>query len=153
MKSVRPKDGPREGHEEPPAEGGGGRNAKADFHGQKRSNETHASTTIPKPGSTAREQGKEAKLCFMGHGLMENRDDLLVNACLTLADGYAERVAALHMIEPRIAIRMRRRIASPRKAPERIFRCLTRMFPTAAAVQLAIVLTVATDGGAPNTIA
>ena len=46
-------------------------------------------------------QGKEAKLCFMGHGLMENRHGLLVDACLTLADGHAERIAALHVIEPR----------------------------------------------------
>ncbi|RWK66868.1 hypothetical protein [Mesorhizobium sp.] len=44
------------------------------------------------------------------------------------------------------------RIASPWNAPERFFRCLTRMFPRAAAIQLAIVFTVATDGGAPNTI-
>ena len=45
--------------------------------------------------------GKEAKLCFIGHGLMENRHGLLVDACLTPADGHAERVAALAMIEPR----------------------------------------------------
>ena len=45
--------------------------------------------------------GKEAKLSFMGHGLMENRSGLLVDACLTRADGHAERVAALHMMEPR----------------------------------------------------
>ncbi|MDI6015637.1 transposase, partial [Escherichia coli] len=45
-------------------------------------------------------KGKEAKLCFMGHGLMENRHGLLVDAYLTEANGYAERVAALHMIEP-----------------------------------------------------
>ena len=45
--------------------------------------------------------GKEAKLSFIGHGLMENRSGLLVDACLTRADGHAERVAALHMIEPR----------------------------------------------------
>ena len=44
--------------------------------------------------------GKEAKLCFMGHALMENRNRLVVDACLTPADGHAERVAALHMIEP-----------------------------------------------------
>src|SRR3978361_1314205 len=55
---------------------------------------------IPMLGSTAR-AGKETKLCFIGHGLMENRHSLLVDACLTLADGHAERVAALHMIEPR----------------------------------------------------
>ena len=66
-----------------------------------RSNETHASTTDPDAKLYRKGQGKEAKLCFMGHGLMENRHGLLVDACLTLADGHAERVAALHMIEPR----------------------------------------------------
>ena len=45
--------------------------------------------------------GKEAKLCFMGHALMENRNGLVVDACLTEADGHAEREAALAMIEPR----------------------------------------------------
>ena len=45
--------------------------------------------------------GKEAKLCYMGHALMENRHGLLVDAWLTQANGHAERVAALHMIEPR----------------------------------------------------
>jgi hypothetical protein len=45
--------------------------------------------------------GKEAKLYFMGHALMENRNGLVVDACLTPADGHAERIAALHMIEPR----------------------------------------------------
>ena len=44
---------------------------------------------------------KEAKLCFMGHALMENRNGLIVDACLTEANGHAERIAALHMIEPR----------------------------------------------------
>ena len=93
MKSFKPKDGSGE----PPAEGGG-RNWEADFHGHKRSNETHASSTDPEARLYRKGQGKEAKLCFMGHGLMENRHGLLVDACLTLADGHAERVAALHMI-------------------------------------------------------
>ena len=79
---------------------GGGRNAEADFHGEKRSNETHASTTDPDARLYRKGPGKEAKLCFIGHGLMENRSGLLVDACLTPADGHAERVAALHMIEP-----------------------------------------------------
>src|SRR5471030_728720 len=96
MKSVKPKDGPGE----PPAQGGG-RNAEADFHGQKRSNDSHASTTDPDARLYRKGKGKETKLCFIGHGLMENRHSLLVDACLTLADGHAERVAALHMIEPR----------------------------------------------------
>ena len=96
MKSFKPKDG---SGDEPPA--GGGRNAAADFHGQKRSNETHASTTDPDARLYRKGPGKEAKLCFIGHGLMENRSGLLVDACLSEADGHAERVAALHMIEPR----------------------------------------------------
>jgi transposase len=96
MKSVKPKDGSGE----PPVQGGG-RNAEADFHGQKRSNNSHASTTDPDARLYRKGTGKETKLCFIGHALMENRHGLLVDACLTLADGHAERVAALHMIEPR----------------------------------------------------
>jgi transposase len=95
MKSFKPKNGSGE----PPSDGGG-RNAEADFHGEKRSNETHASTTDPDARLYRKGKGKEAKLCFMGHGLMENRHGLLVDACLTEASGYAERVAALQMIEP-----------------------------------------------------
>ena len=95
MKSFRPKDGSGE----PPA--GDGRNREADFHGQKRSNETHASTTDPEARLYRKGPGKEAKLCFMGHALMENRNGLVVDACLTEANGHAERIAALHMIEPR----------------------------------------------------
>jgi hypothetical protein len=96
LKSFKPRDG---SDDEPPA--GSGRNAEADFHGQKRRNETHASTTDPEARLYRKGPGKEAKLSFMGHGLMENRSGLLVDACLTKADGHAERVAALHMIEPR----------------------------------------------------
>jgi len=95
MKSFKPKDGA-----EPPSEGGG-RNREADFHGQKRSNDTHASTTDPDARLYRKGPGKEAKLCFMGHALMENRNGLVIEACLTPADGHAERIAALHMIEPR----------------------------------------------------
>ena len=90
---------PRDGSDEPPASGG--RNTEADFHGKKRSNETHVSTTDPDARLYRKGPGKEAKLCFIGHGLMENRHGLLVDACLTPADGHAERVAALAMIEPR----------------------------------------------------
>jgi len=96
MKSFKPKDGP----DEPPLEGGG-RNREADFHGEKRSNETHASTTDPEARLYRKGAGKEARLCFIGHALMENRNALFVDACLTQADGHAERIAALHMIEPR----------------------------------------------------
>jgi transposase len=96
MKSFKPK----EGANEPPTEGGG-RNRETDFHGAKRSNPTHASTTDPEARLYRKGQGKEAKLCFMGHALMENRHGLVVDACLTQADGHGERIAALHMIEPR----------------------------------------------------
>ena len=96
MKSIKPKNGAGT----PPVDGGG-RNADADFHGERRMNETHASTTDPDARLYRKGSGKEAKLCFMGHGLMENRHGLLVDACLTQADGHAERVAALQMIEPR----------------------------------------------------
>jgi transposase len=95
-KSFKPKDGSGE----PPVDGSG-RNRETDFHGEKRSNDTHASTTDPEAKLYRKGAGKEAKLCFMGHALMENRNGLVVDACLTPADGHAERVAALHMIEPR----------------------------------------------------
>jgi transposase len=96
MKSFKPRDG----SDEPPPQGGG-RNREADFHGQKRSNETHVSTTDPEARLYRKGPGKEAKLCFIGHALMENRNGLVVDACLTEANGHAERIAALHMIEPR----------------------------------------------------
>jgi transposase len=94
MKSFKPKDGAGD----PPMDGG--RNTEADFRGEKRSNETHASTTDPDARLYRKGAGKEAKLCFLGHALMENRSGLVVGACLTRADGHAERVAALALIEP-----------------------------------------------------
>jgi hypothetical protein len=96
MKSFKPTDGSNE-----PPSGGGGRNQETDFHGQTRSNETHTSTTDPEARLYRKGHGKEAKLCFMGHALMENRNGLIVDACLTAVDGHAERIAGLHMIEPR----------------------------------------------------
>ena len=110
MKSIKPKGDPGE----PPAPGGG-RNAEADFHGQKRSNDTHASTTDPDARLYRKGKGKETKLCFIGHGLMENRYGLRVDACLTLADGHAERVAALHMTSLAPTERQRSHLA-PTKA-------------------------------------
>ena len=91
---------PRDGSGEPPTPSGG-RNREADFHGLKRSNETHASTTDPEARLYRNEPGKEAKLCFIGHALMENRAGPAVDARLTQADGHAERIAALRTIEPR----------------------------------------------------
>jgi transposase len=94
MKSFKPK---HAGEDEPPASGGG-RNAERDFHGEKRSNATHASTTDPDARLFRKGHGKEARLCHMGHLLMENRHGLIVDATLTPATGTAERQAALAML-------------------------------------------------------
>jgi transposase len=91
----------QDGSEAAPQTPAAERNAEVDFHGQKRSNDTHSSRTDPEARLYRKGPGKEAKLCFMGHALMENRSGLIVDACLTEANGYAERVAALAMIEPR----------------------------------------------------
>jgi transposase len=102
MKSFRPRDGSgQDGSSDEPPSGGAGRNAEVDFKGEKRSNETHASTTDPEARLYRKGPGMEAKLAFLGHALMENRSGLLVDACLTPADGHSERIAALAMIESR----------------------------------------------------
>jgi transposase len=97
MKSFKPKD--RDRGNEPPASGG--RNEEANFRGEKRSNQTHASTTDPDAMLYRKGPGMEAKLCFIGHALMENRNGLFVDTRLTRVSGHAERFAALDMIEPR----------------------------------------------------
>jgi transposase len=94
LKSFRPKEPPEAG-----GTPGGGRNAPADFRGEKRSNETHRSTSDPDARLYRKGPGMEAKLYFIGHGLMENRSGLIVDARLTRVSGHAERLAALDMIE------------------------------------------------------
>ena len=91
MKSVRRKDG----HDEPPAPG---RNGERNFRGEKRSNETHASTTDPDARLARKSGGHEAKLGFTGHLLMENRNGLVVGTCLTQATGTAGPEAGLKML-------------------------------------------------------
>ena len=96
MKSFVPKDDDGK----PPADkGGGGRNAERNFHGEKRKNDTHSSTTDPDARLFRKGAGKEAKLCHMGHLMTENRNGLIVDARLTEANGTAERTTALDMIE------------------------------------------------------
>jgi transposase len=73
-------------------------NPTVDFRGQRRRNDTHASTTDPE-ARLARVKGKESKLCYQGHVLIENRNGLVVNSRLTQASGYAEREAALEMLD------------------------------------------------------
>ncbi len=92
IKSFRPKDG----GDEPP---GPGRNSERTFHGEKRSNETHASTTDPDARLYRKGNGQSSRMAFMGHVLMENRNGLLVGACLTRATGTAEREAALALLD------------------------------------------------------
>lgn len=97
MKSIRPKS-PDDNADEP-LTSGGGRNPGCELS-RPEAIECHARlehrsiSRLYKKGA-----GKEAKLCFIGRGLMESRYGLLVDACPTQADRYAERVAALHVIE------------------------------------------------------
>ena len=74
------------------------RNVERDWRGTVWLNATHASVTDP-DARLMRSRGKPAQLCYMGHALMENRNGFVVGTELTLADGYAERVAAIAMIE------------------------------------------------------
>ena len=74
-------------------------NPTVDFHGQKRSNETHQSTTDPEAKLARKGSGKEAKLSYSGHALMENRNGLLVDLRIDDANGRAEREAALQMLD------------------------------------------------------
>jgi transposase len=89
-KSFRPKDGTGT----PPEPGG-----DVDFRGEKRKNQTHESTTDPDARLFTKSSGSQAKLSYMGHVLMENRNGLLVQTFLTEATGRAERDAALLMVE------------------------------------------------------
>ena len=95
MKSFKPKRRPKDADP-----GNGGRNPSADFRGEKRSNATHRSTTDPEARLYRKGPGMEARLCYIGHGLMENRSGLIIDARLTRVSGHAERLAALDMIEP-----------------------------------------------------
>jgi transposase len=97
MKSFVPKDGG-----DPPSgkgHGSGRRNAERDFQGEKHKNDMHFSTTDPDARLFRKGAGKEAKLCHMGHLMMENRNGVIVDARLTEANGTAERSTALDMIQ------------------------------------------------------
>ncbi len=87
QKSFRKKDG---------SDGDGG-----NFHGQQRRNDTHRSKTDPEAKLYRKGRGQEAKLSYLGHVLVENRNGLIVGAMATAADGYAERDAAILMVHER----------------------------------------------------
>jgi transposase len=89
-KSFRPRG------DDPPSDGGA--NPTVNFHGQRRRNATHRSTTDPDARLYKKAQGREAHLGYLGHVLMEHRSGLIVNATVTPADGHGERDAALVML-------------------------------------------------------
>ena len=91
LKSFKRKDEPLA----PPDDPG---NPTVDFHGERRSNATHASTTDPEARLARKGKGQEAKLFYTGHVLMENRNGLAVGGCVLPASGYAERAAALDLL-------------------------------------------------------
>ncbi len=91
MKRFRPKDGGGSGP-------GPGRNSERDFHGEKRSNDTHASETDPEARLYRKSRGQGAQLCYQSHILMENRNGLIVDHELTPASGTGERTAAVDMV-------------------------------------------------------
>jgi transposase len=93
IKSFRSKDGGDDDRQGP------GRNAERNFHKEKRSNETHQSTTDPDARLYKKGDGQPAKLCYMGHTLMENRHGLAVGGGISQATGTAEREAALELID------------------------------------------------------
>ncbi|MEI9988567.1 MAG: IS5 family transposase [Rhizomicrobium sp.] len=102
IKSFRRKDGSdRDGD-------GPGRNAERNFHKEKRSNETHESTTDPDARLYKKGDGQPAKLCYMGHALMENRHGLAVGGGASQATGTAERDEALMLVGRRRGRRRRR---------------------------------------------
>jgi transposase len=103
QKSFRAKDG---------SDDGDGTN----FHGQKRSNDTHESSTDPDARLYKKSYGKESHLAYLGHALVENRNGLIAAAMATTADGYAEREAALLMLEQKQKGRKRRITAGMDKA-------------------------------------
>jgi transposase len=80
----------------------------ANFHDSKRSNETHESTSDPDARLYKKSYGKESKLAYLGHALVENRNGLIAAAMATQADGYAEREAALLMLAEKQKGRSRR---------------------------------------------
>jgi hypothetical protein len=93
IKSFRRKDGKDKDHDGP------GRNAERRFHKEKRSNETHESTTDPEARLYRKGDGQPAKLCYMGHAVMENRNGLAVGGVVSQATGTTEREQALVLID------------------------------------------------------
>jgi transposase len=97
LKSFVPKDAGKD--DDAPPLAGGGKDVAVDFHGETRSNATHASTTDPDARLAKKGAGKEAKLCYLGNVLMENRTGLVVDVETLVASGTGEVDAALTMLD------------------------------------------------------
>jgi transposase len=95
LKSFRPKDEDPDDRDPPDDPG----NPTVNFHGEKRRNDTHESTTDPEARLAKKGAGKEARLCFSAHALMENRNGMLVDLSVGSATGTAEREHALAMLK------------------------------------------------------
>jgi transposase len=95
VKSFRPKD--EDPKDRPPPDDPG--NPTVNFHGERRSNETHASTTDPEARLARKGNNQPAKLSYLANALMENRNGLLIDLCVEPATGYGERVGALAMLD------------------------------------------------------
>ena len=108
-KSFRPKDDDGRSGPSPP-----GRNAEVDYHGERRSNETHQSTTDPEARLARKGNAVAAKLSYTGHLLMEHRNALIADMELSAATGYAERETALTLLR-RLPRRARRRTVAADK--------------------------------------
>jgi len=100
LKSFRPKDEKPEDRDPPDDPG----NPTVNFHGEKRGNETHASTTDPEARLARKGNNQEAKLCFSAHALMENRNGLLVDLRIDHATGTAERESALALLAENVEV-------------------------------------------------
>jgi len=100
-KSLRRREEQEGGGADDSGGGGGGRNAEVNFRGERLSNDTHVSRSDPDARLYRKSRGQPAKLAYLGHVLMENRNGLLVDSELTQASGTAEREAALAMLRRR----------------------------------------------------
>jgi len=119
LKSLRPLD--RDGDEPPSAAGGsGGKDPEVDYRGEKRSNASHRSTTDPE-ARLARKPFSQAKLCYLGHALMDNRHGLVVDIELTQAAGVTEWQTALVMLERSVRRRHQATLGADRNYDNRGF--------------------------------
>ena len=98
-----------------------GRNTEVSFHGERRSNATHTSTTDPEARMARKSNATAAKLSYAGHLLMEHRNALLVDIELTEANGYAERDTALELLGRLPPTRRRRTVAGDKAYDTRDF--------------------------------